>query len=488
MPVEFSAARLKMPADRFLGGCRSNLLTANRSLRAASLRFKITFFTIVLLTTTSLILCLTTVHIANRYIQGEIVKRGSAVGRSIAASAGYSMLSNDVLGLDNLVFQAKAANRDMAYAVVVDRRLRMIVDSELPGARGGVRSSTGRFLAQEDDGTVVRELTGPAGEIFEISCPVLFMRQRLGSVVIGMNRSVLAEARRSVAARLFQAFGLIVTLGILASSLLASFLMRPIRELSAGVNEMKKGSAGGALRIYSRDELGRLTADFNEMSARIAEQQAGLRRYAGDLEEAYVSIVKVVAAAIDARDAYTHGHSARVARLSRLIGERLGLPSGDLEDLEIACLFHDVGKIQTPDAILLKPTMLEGRESLEMMRHVEHGTAILSRAPLLIKYIPSTRHHHEWHNGRGYPDGLVGEDIPLYAAIIAIADSFDAMTTDRPYRKARATRDALDEIARKSGTQFRPDLVAIFLDCMKEETPAECGVSEAAVPEPEMVP
>jgi putative nucleotidyltransferase with HDIG domain len=263
-------------------------------------------------------------------------------------------------------------------------------------------------------------------------------------------------------------FGIIVVLGMFASSLLASFLIKPIKELSAGVEELKYGTAKIPLKIYSQDELGRLTLNFNEMSALIADQRGKLTKYARDLEDAYVSIVKVVAAAIDARDSYTHGHSARVAQLSLLMGKQIGLSKEDLRDLEVACLFHDVGKIKTPDSILLKPGKLSDAEYKEMKQHVVYGASILSWAPSLFKYIPPTRHHHEWHNGKGYPDGLVGDDIPLFAAIITIADAFDAMTSNRPYRKALFKEEALREIARMSGTQFRPDLVALFLEIMEE--------------------
>jgi HD-GYP domain-containing protein (c-di-GMP phosphodiesterase class II) len=202
------------------------------------------------------------------------------------------------------------------------------------------------------------------------------------------------------------------------------------------------------------------------MSSLIARQRVHLNEYARDLEDAYVSIVKVVAAAIDARDSYTHGHSARVAQRSLLLGRRIGLSPEDLKDLEIACLFHDVGKIKTPDSILLKPGRLTLAEQEEMRRHVEYGSSILGWAPSLHKYIPSTRHHHEWHNGKGYPDGLGGDDIPLFAAVISLADSYDAMTSDRPYRKALSEEEALGEIARMAGTQFRPELAATFLDLM----------------------
>ncbi len=447
---------------------KAALLLMAQRYRSASLRFKIAFFVVILLTSTSFILCIITVQIMNNYILNEIIKRGESVGKSIAASAGYSLLSKDLLGLDNLVFKAKSSNTDMPYVAIVDPVMKTVVHSETPMVGETIPVAQGRLFREAADGTTVKEVPNPSGTIFEISCPIVFMKKSLGSVIIGMNRSILVEAQRKVGNMILIVFGIIVVLGIFASSLLASFLIKPIKELSAGVEELKYGTAKDPLRIYSQDELGKLTRNFNEMSALIAEQRGKLTKYARDLEEAYVSIVKVVAAAIDARDSYTHGHSARVAQLSLLIGKQIGLPKGDLGDLEVACLFHDVGKIKTPDSILLKPGRLSPAEYKEMMHHVEYGASILSWAPSLVKYIPSTRHHHEWHNGKGYPDGLVGDNIPLFAAIINLADAFDAMTSDRPYRKALSEGEALREIARMSGTQFRPDLVAIFLELMEE--------------------
>jgi HD-GYP domain-containing protein (c-di-GMP phosphodiesterase class II) len=356
----------------------------------------------------------------------------------------------------------------MPYMAIVDPDMKTIVHSETPMGGETIQVSQGKLHRKADDGTTVIELPNPSGVIFEISCPIVFAKKTLGNVIIGMNKSVLIEAQKKVKDRIVIAFGIIVVLGIFASSLLASFLIKPIKELSVGVDQLKNGTAKKPLRIYSQDELGELTRNFNEMSALITEQKGRINKYAYDLEEAYVSIVKVVAAAIDARDSYTHGHSARVAQLSLLIGTQAGLSKDELDKLEVACLFHDVGKIKTPDSILLKPGRLSPAEYKDMMNHVEDGASILSRAPSLVKYIPSTRHHHEWHNGKGYPDGLVGDNIPLFAAIISIADAYDAMTSDRPYRKALSEEEALREIERMSGIQFRPDLVTIFLELTKE--------------------
>jgi HD-GYP domain-containing protein (c-di-GMP phosphodiesterase class II) len=436
--------------------------------RSATLRFKIAFFVVILMTSTSFALSIVTVQIMNNYILNEIIKRGESVGKSIAASAGYNLLSKDLLGLDNLVFKAKSSNSDMLYAAIVDLNMKTVVHSaaEMIGETKPV--AQGQLFREAADGTTVKELTNSSGSIFEISCPIVFMNKSLGSVVIGMNKSILLEAQRKVGSMILIVFGIIVVLGMFASSLLASFLIKPIKELSAGVEELKYGTAKNPLRIYSQDELGNLTRNFNEMSALIADQRGKLTKYARDLEDAYVSMVKVVAAAIDARDSYTHGHSARVAQLSLLLGKQIGLSKEDLRDLEVACLFHDVGKIKTPDSILLKRGKLNEAEYKEMKQHVEYGASILSWAPSLSKYIPSTRHHHEWHNGKGYPDGLVGDKIPLFAAIISIADAFDAMTSNRPYRKALFKEEALRRIEGMSGTQFRPELVEIFLELMEK--------------------
>jgi len=448
---------------------RSAWIPVKRRYRSASLRFKIAFFVVLLLTSTSFILSIITVQIMNNYIRNEIIKRGASVGKSIAASAGYNLLSQDLLGLDNLVYQAKSSNSDMLYAVIVDPDMKTVAhsDAEMIGETKSV--ARGRVFREAPDGTTVRELTSDAGSLFEIVCPIVFMGKPLGSVLIGMDKSILLEAQHKVSSMILIVFGAIVVLGVFASALLASFLIKPIRELSAGVEALKGGTSKNALKVYSQDELGRLTRSFNEMAALITDQQGKLTQYARELEEAYVSMVKVVAAAIDARDSYTHGHSARVAQLSLRMGERIGLPAEALKDLQVACLLHDVGKIKTPDAILLKPEGLAREEYKEMMHHVEHGAAILGWAPSLAKYIPATRHHHEWHNGSGYPDGLAGDRIPLFAAIITIADAYDAMTSDRPYRKALAEEDALRRIARASGTQFRPELVEIFLAMMNKD-------------------
>jgi len=129
-----------------------------------------------------------------------------------------------------------------------------------------------------------------------------------------------------------------------------------------------------------------------------------------------------------------------------------------------------VGKIKTPDAILRKQECLNASEKMEMMRHTEYGAEILHKAPSLHRFILPVRHHHEWFNGQGYPDGLRGDRIPLFAAIISVADSFDAMTTDRPYRKALSEEEAKRELLSFSGRQFNPDLIDAFIKVFEDQS------------------
>jgi putative nucleotidyltransferase with HDIG domain len=145
----------------------------------------------------------------------------------------------------------------------------------------------------------------------------------------------------------------------------------------------------------------------------------------------------------------------------------------ELSNLERAAIFHDIGKIQTPDDVLRKGERLSLSEEEKMRNHPANGTEILRMAPFLHRYIPAVRAHHEWYNGEGYPDGLKGDKIPLHSQIIALADAFDAMTTERPYREALSSEEAIDEILQFRGTQFSPELADAFAEMVREKPPMD---------------
>lgn len=181
------------------------------------------------------------------------------------------------------------------------------------------------------------------------------------------------------------------------------------------------------------------------------------------LNSTYKSTVKTLANAIDVRDPYTAGHSERVAKISLEIGKMLGLGSSQIELLELAALFHDVGKLGIPDEILKKPGKLTDHEFEKIKAHPQTGVNILENIDFLKQALPIILHHHEKFSGGGYPSGIKGEEIPIESRIIAVADTYDAMTSDRPYRKGLPHDDAICEIVRMKGTQFDAKIVDAFL-------------------------
>jgi putative nucleotidyltransferase with HDIG domain len=181
------------------------------------------------------------------------------------------------------------------------------------------------------------------------------------------------------------------------------------------------------------------------------------------LEESALEAVESLNATVDAKDPYTAGHSQRVQRIAVALGEELGLGREQLDILRFAGLFHDIGKIGVPDAILTKPDRLTELEFEIVKRHPEDGARIVGRLHRLHAAVPAVRHHHERWDGHGYPHGLRGDGIPLEAAIVGLADAVDAMTTDRPYSCARTLADATEEVVRNGGTQFAPAVVDAYV-------------------------
>ena len=438
------------------------------ALSFRNIRAKAALLILFLLTATTLLSYFITVRVMNAQVTDKIIRTAESLGRSIAPSAGFLLGAQDLLGLDYMVFQIKKANPDIKSIGVLGPEKDIIVHSDIKERGRKMEPAPGEVLRRNEDGTFVRKISGPGGVLLEIESPIIFVDKRLGSVILGLDWSVLSTAQGAARKQIYGLFAGILALGIISTLFVSAGLTRPIKELSSGVEDLKRGGAVKPLRIFSEDELGRLTASFNEMSGLITHQRDRLAQSAQELEEAYVSTVRVVAAAIDARDSYTLGHSARVSDLAVALAKELGLAGQELEDIEIACLFHDVGKIKIPDAILHKAGKLDPEEWKEMQRHAEYGAEILGKAPSLRRFIPAVRHHHEWYDGSGYPDGLSRERIPREAAIISLADAYDAMTSDRPYRKAMTKAKAVSTIADHAGRQFSPEMTPLFLGIVEK--------------------
>jgi diguanylate cyclase (GGDEF)-like protein/putative nucleotidyltransferase with HDIG domain len=217
------------------------------------------------------------------------------------------------------------------------------------------------------------------------------------------------------------------------------------------------------MRKTQEDYLGhaqRSAQKLRQAAETIQKQNLSLEQANQLLRQRSTAAMESLSATVDARDSYTAGHSRRVQQLSLAIGREIGLSQAELDILSQAALFHDIGKLAVPDAVLLKPSELNDYEWELMRRHADEGARIIERLGFLADAVPAIRHHHEHYDGTGYPDGLVGEEIPLGARIIHVADALDSMLTTRTYRSARQVRQALMELRENAGEQFCPRCVA----------------------------
>ena len=186
-----------------------------------------------------------------------------------------------------------------------------------------------------------------------------------------------------------------------------------------------------------------------------------------NIRDNYLKTVRGFALAVEAKDKYTHGHSENVMKFTVILAKHLGLSGKDIEQIKYAGLLHDIGKIGVDEAILNKPGKLTPKEFEQIKKHPELGSRILSNMPFFESLVPLIKYHHEFYNGKGYPEGLSGEKIPYGARLLSVADAFEAMTSNRPYRKALSNEVAFSIMRKEKSNQFDPKIVEAFLDVMK---------------------
>jgi putative nucleotidyltransferase with HDIG domain len=242
------------------------------------------------------------------------------------------------------------------------------------------------------------------------------------------------------------------------SSVLCVLLRTPRKRL--GVLHLDRGPFQ---KPFSKDDLHLADALAANVSAGI--ESAQLLRHQREL---FLNTITILAQAIDLRDDYTGGHTARVTRYSEMLSRHLKLPPSDLKWIRMGTPLHDIGKIGIDDAILRKPGGLTDDEFTIMKTHTVKGAAILSSVRELAPLLPIVRSHHERWDGKGYPDGWAGDAIHRYARIVAVCDTFDAMTSDRPYRKGLPAQTAFSEVEKQSGKQFDPECATAFLEIRDE--------------------
>lgn len=321
-------------------------------------------------------------------------------------------------------------------------------------ARGFEKSRDGIGATGVEQGEMVYSRIIPL--VIEPSCLLCHAQQgyRVGDVRGALN--VILPMEQTLAALRDTRWHLVVAGVALVGVMLAvlgvlihRMVLQPIGHLHQVACRLQEGEYGSRAQLATGDELEDLATAFNEMTDRI--------------KRGYEGTIKALVSAVDARDPYTRDHSARVAAYAVAIGRQMGWNEDQLAELELGAILHDVGKIGIRDNILQKPERLVRKERAAMEFHPEKGVTIIKDSDFLSCVIPCILHHHERFDGAGYPDGLHGVDLPLTVRILAVADTFDAMTTDRPYRQALSREEAVTEITRCAGSQFDPEVVDAFL-------------------------
>src|SRR5688572_25147950 len=335
--------------------------------------------------------------------------------------------------------------------------LKVVQDWQESGAQ--VQSALAPFSATRDGKTV--EMLG------SYATAELDKSARLGVIAIQDEAAALA----SVSDMRWQVLWISLIAGlltILTGIFFAKKLTYPVRELASGAHRIASGDFSKRITVTSRTELGDLGNSFNLMTDQIEHFILDLQRSAEENRQLFIGTVKALAAAIDGKDPYTRGHSERVSRFSMAMAQRLGLSDEEVEKIRISALLHDVGKIAIDDKILKKPSALTDEEYEIMKGHPQKGYKIMSQIPAMKEFLPGMYMHHEMVNGMGYPQGLKGDEIPLMGKIVAVADTFDAMTTDRPYQQAMKFEDAVQRIQSFEGTRYDGAVILAFVQACEE--------------------
>ena len=305
-------------------------------------------------------------------------------------------------------------------------------------------TETVRFSEKEKNKSV--EMIGTYSTFPEVNWAVIAQRSleqaQANAGVTELNRQALA----------------FVSVVVLATIVLGYFfavgISDPIRGLAASTRAISRGEFHQRSAVRGASEISELAENFNKMAGDIEEYIERLKEAAEENRELFIGSIRMLAAAIDEKDPYTRGHSGRVAKYSMIVGRELGLSDEELDKLRIAALLHDVGKIGVEDRVLKKPGALTPEEYGLMKQHTVKGANIMRPVSQLKEMLPGIELHHEHMDGRGYPYGLKAGQIPLMARIIGVADTLDAMTTNRPYQSAMDLEYAMGKIKALTGTKF----------------------------------
>ncbi len=398
---------------------------------------------------------------------GKNAKIIRLVSTPVLANGSFVGMLGAVVDLSFLVSGLRDASQGGLEAYVVDSRGRLVASADNTyftgqdmshielvknfveqGAKSQLGGVTNEFVLQENGRKTA--MLGTYSPVPSLEWGVVAQKSQ-------------AEAYRSITEmqRTAQMLAILaVLLSLIVSMYAARRITTPLQTLTESSRAIARGDFSQRVQLKSRTEIGELAETFNSMTSDLERFVYDLKRAAEENRSLFMSSIQMLAGAVDEKDPYTKGHSDRVTRYSVILAKELGLITEEIEKVRISAQLHDVGKIGIEDRILKKPGALTPDEFEVMKTHTVKGGTILRPVEMLKEMIPGIELHHESLDGRGYPYGLKGEDIPLMPRIIMVADTFDAMTTNRPYQAAMDPEYVIRIINSLANTKFDPRVVA----------------------------
>jgi putative nucleotidyltransferase with HDIG domain len=328
-------------------------------------------------------------------------------------------------------------------------------------------SQSALILDQQDQGSLARELEDSSINYRELlSAWEVRGGQDIGVVGVALPTSFITNATDTTRTNTLLLMGVAMLLVVLIGVVVAGRITQPIHALRDAALRVAAGNLQVKVPPSSRDELGVLTMSFNEMVDNLNQSKQ-------DQLDTYNDTIEGWSRALDLRDHETEGHSQRVTAMAVELAQQMGMAGDELEHLRRGALLHDIGKIAIPDGVLLKPGPLSAAEREMINRHPDYAKNLLEQVDFLEPALAIPYSHHEHWDGKGYPQGLKGEEIPLAARVFAVVDVWDALTSDRPYRKAMSHEEAIAIIWNNKGTHFDPEVVDEFLQLVSTHMPEE---------------
>jgi HD-GYP domain-containing protein (c-di-GMP phosphodiesterase class II) len=410
----------------------------------------------------------------NRPYNGQPLSVGAArdqhvvmlLSQPVAANGTVIGIVAGFVDLEFLVKRLNQASQGGLLAYVVDQQGRLVASAVSSYA-------TGQDMTDLD---IVRNFAEQGGRVnFVVTKEFSMKKDGVSTLMLGtyspvqeLGWAVVAQkAQRDAYQGVFEmqrTAKLLAILAVLISIMISIFAARritgPLQVLTESSRAIAKGDFSQRVALKSRTEIGELADTFNRMSEELEQFVEDLKRAAEENRNLFLNSIQMLAGAVDEKDPYTRGHSDRVTRYSVMLATDMGLGNDEVEKVRVAAQLHDVGKIGIEDRVLKKPGALTPEEFEIMKTHTTKGANVLRPVPQLADMIPGIELHHESLDGRGYPYGLKGDEIPVTARIIMVADTYDAMTTDRPYQSAMDPEYVVRIINSLAGTKFDPKVVA----------------------------